>query len=141
MNMLERRRAWLPMILLLGCGAPRAPEPAVRAAMDRQVQAWNTGDIPEFMEAYAEDVCFISGEERTCGKAVVTQRYQARYPDAAAMGRLEFGQLEVLAVGKDHAWCTGRWRLVRAADTLAGGFSLLWYRTAAGWRIVRDHTY
>ncbi|MBP9080077.1 MAG: nuclear transport factor 2 family protein [Flavobacteriales bacterium] len=127
---------------LWGCSPPGSGAgQAVRTAMDRQVQAWNAGDIPGFMEAYAEEVCFISAAGRTCGKALVTKRYQARYPDAAAMGRLEFDGLEVLSAGPGHAWCTGRWHLLRTSDTLSGGFSLLWQQEAQGWRIIRDHTY
>lgn len=134
----------LYMGLALGCGTPGTGpgvEGAVHAAMDRQVLAWNQGDIPDFMAAYADSVCFISTGQRTCGKALVTARYQKRYPDAAAMGRLAFGGLEILPAGADHAWCTGTWHLYRAADTLGGGFSLLWVRAPEGWRILRDHTY
>lgn len=120
---------------------PASVDAAVRSEMDQQVQAWNRGDIPGFMQAYADDACFIGVKERTCGKAVVTGRYQRRYPDRAAMGRLAFDQLEVLEAGTDHAWCTGRWQLLREQDTLSGGFSLLWVRSPKGWRILRDHTY
>ena len=109
--------------------------------MAGQVQAWNRGDIPGFMKAYTDSVCFIGAKERTCGRAPVTARYLKRYPDRSAMGHLDFGQLEVLAIGTAHAWCTGAWRLIRSADTLAGGFSLLWVRTPSGWEILRDHSY
>lgn len=139
------RSASIPLFLLAMAGgcthADRGAGPEVRAAMDRQVQAWNAGDVAGFMVPYADSVCFISGDDRTCGKALVEQRYKVRYPDAAAMGRLDFTGLEVLPAGADHAWCTGRWRLQRADDTLSGGFSLLWQREAEGWRIIRDHTY
>jgi ketosteroid isomerase-like protein len=114
---------------------------AIRGEMDRQALAWNRGDIPGFMAAYADSICFISAKERTCGKALVTKRYMNRYPNKATMGKLEFGQLEILPAGADHAWCTGTWRLARRADTLSGGFSLFWVLTPAGWRILRDHTY
>lgn len=125
-----------------GCSnADLDADPAVHAAMDRQVQAWNAGDVAGFMVPYADTACFISGEDRTCGKVLVEGRYKVRYPDAAAMGRLSFSQLEVVPTGADHAWCTGRWRLLRADDTLSGGFSLLWQRLPDGWRIIRDHTY
>jgi ketosteroid isomerase-like protein len=114
---------------------------AVRAAMEQQVTAWNQGDIPGFMAAYADSACFITLREHTCGKEVVAARYAKAYPDRASMGRLDFNRLEVLPAGPDHAWCTGNWRLERNADTLSGGFSLLWARTPQGWRILRDHTY
>lgn len=93
------------------------------------------------MEGYADRVCFVSSKGTTCGRAAVTANYQQHYPDKAAMGDLHFGDLEILPAGADHAWCTGRWELLRQADTLGGGFSLLWQRGADGWRILRDHTY
>ena len=114
---------------------------AIRIEMDHQVHAWNTGDIPGFMEAYADNACFIGAGGRTCGKAVVTARYRQHYPDRAAMGHLLFDQLEVLEAGAEHAWCTGHWQLLRSQDTLSGGFSLFWERAPEGWRILRDHTY
>ena len=126
------------------CTAPsfsEADDTAIRAEMHKQERAWNRGDIPGFMDGYADSVCFISANERTCGKAVVTARYQKRYPDPETMGQLDFGQLEVLGAGADRAWCTGMWRLLRSSDTLSGGFSLFWMRTPQGWRILRDHTY
>jgi ketosteroid isomerase-like protein len=116
-------------------------EAAIRRVMADQEKAWDQGDIPGFMEGYAESVCFISKKGRTCGKAGVTANYLKSYPDKATMGDLLFDGLEVLPAGADHAWVTGRWRLFRAADTVGGGFSLLWEREAAGWRILRDHTY
>lgn len=125
-----------------GPGSTRYSGPeAVRAAMEEQVRAWNQGDIPGFMAAYADSACFITVREHTCGKEVVAARYAKAYPDRAAMGHLDFSRLELLPAGPDHAWCTGNWRLERSADTLSGGFSLLWARTSQGWRILRDHTY
>lgn len=114
---------------------------AIRSEMEQQEQAWNRGDIPGFMAAYSDSICFFGTAERTCGKAVVTARYEKRYPDRESMGHLDFDQVEILGAGADHAWCTGTWRLLRSSDTLSGGFSLFWMRTPVGWRILRDHTY
>jgi ketosteroid isomerase-like protein len=133
-------------LVLLGVACTAAPDrvpvdEAVRAVMAAQQVAWNNGDIPGFMEGYADTVCFISVSGTTCGREEVTRHYLSRYPDRAAMGRLHFGIGEVLPAGDAHAWSTGQWTLYREADTLGGGFTLLWVRQAEGWRIVRDHTY
>lgn len=131
-------------LLLASCGSPvfsPSDGDSIRSTMSQQEAAWNKGDIPGFMLAYDDSACFISIKERTCGKAVVTARYEKHYPDRETMGKLDFGQLEVLGAGADRAWCTGTWRLVRSQDTLSGGFSLFWVRTPVGWRILRDHTY
>ena len=116
-------------------------EAAIRQVMADQEKDWDRGDIPGFMKGYADSVCFISRKGRTCGKQAVLDHYVKSYPDKAAMGDLDFGGLEVLGAGPDHAWCTGTWELRRAQDTVGGGFSLLWAKGPNGWRIMRDHTY
>lgn len=93
------------------------------------------------MEGYIDTVCFIGGSGTTCGKEAVTANYLRRYPDRAAMGELRFTVGEVLPAGAGHAWTTGVWTLYREADTLSGGFTLLWVQGNEGWRIARDHTY
>ncbi len=128
--------------LLAGCAQPsfQADEQAIREVMAMQEKAWDSGDVRAFMVGYADSVCFIGSRGRTCGREAVTANYLRNYPDKAAMGDLSFTQLEVLSAGTDHAWCTGRWTIARA-DTVGGGFSLLWVRTSQGWRILRDHSY
>lgn len=128
--------------LLQSCGTPKDdPHTAIRQVMALQEAAWDRGDIPGFMDGYADTVCFIGRNSRTCGREAVEARYLQRYPDKAAMGDLSFGIDEVLLAGERHAWLTGSWELVRTADTLGGGFSLFWVKGPQGWRIVRDHTY
>lgn len=129
------------LLLLACCTSAPPPVEGVTAAMQEQQKAWDRGDILGFMDAYADSVCFLSPQGRTCGKRAVTANYIRRYPDTTAMGKLTFDGLEVLPAGDAHAWCTGRWHLLRQADTLSGGFSLLWERTGGQWLIVRDHTY
>lgn len=117
------------------------PDTAVRMAMAQQETAWDQGDIAGFMTFYADDICFISPKGRRCGKAEVQASYERNYPDKVSMGDLVFEVHEVLPAGREHAWCTGTWTLLRSTDTLGGGFTLLWEHGTDGWRIVRDHTY
>ncbi len=134
---------WFPMLALVAfrpVGSGDA-EVAIRQVMTDQEAAWDRGDIPGFMEGYADSVCFISKKGMTCGKAEVTANYLRTYPDKSAMGDLTFGIHEVVMAGEAHAWLTGTWELIRASDTVGGGFSLLWKKEPQGWRILRDHTY
>ncbi len=116
-------------------------EQAIRQVMVDQEAAWDRGDIDAFMAGYADTVCFIGRSGMTCGRAAVTQNYRRNYPDRQAMGDLTFGLHEVVPAGAFHAWVTGSWTLHRTADTLEGGFSLLWAKDDDGWRIVRDHSH
>lgn len=129
-------------ILLSGCSEQRGSiMGSIQEAMAAQEQAWDRGDIPGFMEAYSDTICFLSPRGKRCGKVEVQASYARNYPDKAAMGDLQFTIHEVVPAGAEHAWCTGEWKLFRAADTLGGGFSLLWTMEEQGWRITRDHTY
>ena len=131
------------IFLLFSCGerAVLSDHNTIRTVMAEQQNAWNAGDIKGFMSSYSDTICFISSKGTTCGKDGVTANYERSYPDQAAMGRLNFGINEVVPVGTENAWVTGTWALERTADTLGGGFSLLWAKEENGWRIVRDHTY
>ena len=46
-------------------------------------------------------------------------------------------------MGKDFAYVIGRWQLVRDKEgggNVSGVYSLVFRRTAIGWKIVLDHT-
>lgn len=131
------------VLLMVACtvGFSPADDAAIRQVMAEQEKAWDAGDIDAFMRGYADSICFTGRKGLTCGKSQVTENYKQSYPDRAAMGDLTFGISEVKPIAADNAWLTGTWRLVRAADTLGGGYTLLWQRTPEGWRIVRDHSY
>ncbi|MCW5898102.1 MAG: nuclear transport factor 2 family protein [Flavobacteriales bacterium] len=111
---------------------------AINAVLANQEAAWDRGDIEGFMQGYVDTVCFVSRGRMTCGREAVTANYRKNYPDGAAMGDLTFGVDEIVPAGGAHAWLTGTWRLERVADTLSGGFALLWAKGPEGWRIARD---
>lgn len=115
---------------------------AVRAVIEAQQAAWNRGDIEGFMGGYAreETTTFISGDDFTRGWQTVFERYRKRYDSPAKMGRLTFSELEFRPLSEFYIMATGRWQLAREGDAPGGRFTLIFRRTAAGWRVVHDHT-
>ena len=76
------------LFALFSC--PHSPSPpmtsvAIRAVLDKQVADWNRGDIPAFVQTYAEQCTFV-GKTVVEGRAGVEARYRKAYPNAAAMG-------------------------------------------------------
>ncbi len=67
-------------------------------------------------------------------------RYRRVYADRAAMGRLEFSDLEVDVVSGDAAIVHGRWKLYRANDEPSGLYTLIFRRIGGDWVIVSDTT-
>ena len=115
---------------------------AIIAVLTQQQDAWNRGDVDEFMKGYrnSPDLTFAGGSGITKGWQPVLERYRKTYPDRKAMGHLDFSQLEVRSLGQDSAFVLGRWHLQREADELGGIFTLIFQRFPEGWKIVHDHT-
>lgn len=120
------------------------PEDDVRAVLQKQVDAWNRGDIREFMETYDKsDTTLFVGKEVTRGHAQVLAGYIKRYPNRAAMGKTTFSGLEVNMLGPDSCWVFGKWHLERAAaagGNIGGHFTLVLRKKSGAWKIVLDHT-
>ena len=139
---MQTRLTLLPIIcnILMAALVCAAPEQPPNSATEQD--AWNRGDIDEFMNGYAQSAStvFISEDEVTRGWETVRDRYRAKYSDLAKMGTLSFSEIEVTMLSPDAAIVLGRWRLKRANDEPHGRFTLIFKRLPEGWRIVHDHT-
>lgn len=122
---------------------PPARVGEVRAVLERQVEAWNRGDLESFMEGYwrSGELTFFSGGSKMGGWDATLERYRQRYQkDGHAMGRLEFPALDVKLFGRDAALVRGEWLLKRDRESLSGLFTLVLQRVGGAWKIVHDHT-
>jgi ketosteroid isomerase-like protein len=136
------------LLLEVGHSAPPVSngptQAAIRKVLDNQVKAWNRVDIATFMQGYdnAPTTTFV-GKSVEHGYANVLARYQKSFDSKEKMGTLNFTDLEITPVDPQVAAVTGHYHLKRSA---AGGgdaqgiFSLVFKKTAAGWKIVLDHT-
>ena len=132
-----------PAQLPSGAQHPAGTEVAeVRAVLTQQQAAWNRGDIDGFMLGYwnSPQLTFAGKTGFTHGWDTVLFRYERDYPDKAAMGRLDFTELEVRQLGPDAALVLGKWHLTRIVGDVGGIFTLVFQRFPEGWRIVHDHT-
>lgn len=120
-------------------------ETAIRQVLERQQAAWNKGDIKAFMEGYdnSPDTTFVGATGVTRGYQPVLENYLKRYPTRDAMGQLTFSAIEVHMVAPGSAWVFGRFHLKRNAaggGDKSGSYTLVFKKTAAGWKAVLDHT-
>ena len=148
------RHCALALILgawLVGCGSspPRVAHfaPSDRAAitglLERQIAAWNHGDLASYMDGYARTplLVFTSGGNIRRGWQDAFNHYQARYAtDPKLMGTLAFEIDSIDPVGADGAIVLGHWELSGTAHSGRGVFTLVVERRPEGWRIVHDHT-
>jgi ketosteroid isomerase-like protein len=122
---------------------PVADRKAIVQVMDSQTQAWNTGNLDQFMQGYwqSDSLKFIGSGGITYGWQNTLDRYRKRYPDQAARGTLRFEILNVDITSKDAAFVIGRFFLTRPQQGDASGyFTLLWRKINGQWKIVVDHT-
>ena len=122
---------------------PAADRKAILQVMDAQTQAWNTGNLNQFMQGYwqSDSLKFIGSGGITYGWQNTLDRYRKRYPDQAARGNLRFEILNVDVTSKDAAFVIGRFFLTRPQQGDASGyFTLLWRKINGQWKIVVDHT-
>ena len=119
-----------------------ADRSAIAAALNAQQAAWNRGDVAVFLEGYwrSPELSFSGSSGITRGFDEVRQRYKTRYADRAAMGHLDFSELEFRFLGPDAAMVLGHWHLKREIGDVGGVFTLVWQKFPEGWKIIHDHT-
>jgi uncharacterized protein (TIGR02246 family) len=115
---------------------------AITAVLNAQQAAWNRGDVDAFLVGYwhSQELTFSGSSGVSRGWDGVLARYKKNYPDRAAMGQLDFSELEFRFLGPAAALVLGRWHLKRERDDIGGVFSLVWQRFPEGWKIIHDHT-
>jgi beta-aspartyl-peptidase (threonine type) len=129
--------------------AARAEPPAdeakaIRAVLDAQCAAWNRGDLEGYMDGYWRDaqMTFYSGNDVTRGWQPTLERYRRRYQgEGRAMGKLTFADVEAAALGGEHGYARGRWKVdFPDGKSSEGLFTLILRRVDGKWRVVHDHT-
>jgi len=117
---------------------------SVQHVLRLQQQAWNRQDLEAFMTGYwnSSELTFFSAAKVTSGWQPTLQRYRQTYQgEEKDMGRLEFSDVKIEALGKNAAFVRGRWNLTMAnGKTPHGLFTLIFRRFPDGWKIVHDHT-
>lgn len=119
-----------------------ADRTAINAVLKAQQAAWNRGDVDAFLKGYWEspELTFSGSNGVSRGYDGVLARYKKNYPDRAAMGELNFSDLEFRFLGSDAALVLGKWHLKRDVGDIGGVFSLVWQKFPEGWKIIHDHT-
>ena len=117
-------------------------EKDVRQLLTEQDAAWNRGDIEGFMKGYwlSDSLMFIGKRGITYGWQKTMENYKNRYPDTAAMGKLNFEYIEMKQLSENYFFVVGKWYLTRTIGNLNGAFTLLLRKINNTWVIVKDHS-
>jgi ketosteroid isomerase-like protein len=119
-----------------------ADEAAIRAATTASADAWNRGDLKGHVAIYVDSVTFMTRNGPRPGVAAVEQSFAATYfRDGQPKQQLRFEQVMIRRLDANAALETGRFVLSGGGEPdQSGWFTLVWVRTAAGWKAVHDHS-
>ena len=117
-------------------------EQAILKVLQTQTEAWNRGNIDEFMKGYWENdsLKFIGQSGVTYGYKATLDRYKKNYGDTAQMGKLSFDILEVKKLSSEYYFVLGKWFLKRSVGDIGGTYTLIFRKIKGKWVIVSDHT-
>jgi ketosteroid isomerase-like protein len=115
---------------------------AIQQLLQTQTEAWNKGDIDNFMVGYwnNDSLMFIGKSGLKYGYETTLKNYKKSYPDATAMGQLNFDLLKINVLSKEYAFVVGKWHLKRSIGDLDGHFTLLLKKIKKQWTVVADHS-
>jgi len=140
------------LLAMPACAASGGPTPApsdwatdetlIREAIRASAEAWNRGDLGEHLAIYVDTVTFMTADGPRPGVDAVRESFERTYfRDGRPNQNLGFEQVRVRRLGPDAALATGRFLLSGGGEPeQSGWFTLVWVRTAEGWRAVHDHT-
>lgn len=122
--------------------AQSAGEKAIRNLLRTQNEAWNRGNLEEFMHGYweSDSLMFIGKSGVTYGYQNTLKNYKRGYSDTAQMGKLSFDILQVKKLSADYYWVLGKWFLKRSVGDAGGQYTLLFRKIKGQWVIIADHS-
>jgi len=117
-------------------------EKLINKLMEQQRTAWNKGNLEGFMATYwnNDSLMFIGKSGVTYGWKNTLENYKKGYPDATAMGTLDFKIIQIQRLASKYYSVTGKWHLERSIGDLQGHFTLLLRKIKNQWHIVKDHS-
>jgi ketosteroid isomerase-like protein len=141
--------AYLAAVLVLVAGVSGNTTPGtqgtadVRKLLDKQVAAWNQGDLDGYMAGYwkSDQLSFFSNGKKTLGWQATLEHYRQRYQNNKnGMGRLTL-KVELEQLEKNLVLGRGEWSLIMPDGSTPHGLTtLVVQKLPEGWRIVHDHS-
>src|SRR5260370_36110630 len=143
-------RCWWCLLAstLAACSPPQRPpgnpQGETTATLTRSATDWNRGDLAGFMSDCARDslTSYVSAGHVQYGWQPLYDHYQRAYfGRGKTRDSLAFEEIVVRPLAHDLAFCTARFRLLRADSVTASGpFTLILEQRGGRWYILHDHT-
>ena len=114
----------------------------IQAALNASVNGWNEGSLAKHLSLYDPAVTMMTREGPRPGVAPIEESFRKTYfVGDQPKQNLRMERVAIRALSSDSALMTGRFILEGGGlAEQSGWFTLVWVRTAAGWKVVHDHT-
>ena len=112
------------------------------AALSASAESWNRADLKGHLAIYDPTVTSMGKNGPRLGVAAIESAFnEAYFKDGKPKQNLRMEQVTVRPLATDSALMTGRFVLFGGdLPEKSGWFTLIWLRTAAGWKVVHDHS-
>lgn len=119
-----------------------ADEAQIQALSQASADAWNRGDLKGHLAMYTADMTFMTRNGPRPGVEPLEKSFAERYfKDGKPKQTLSFGNRSLRRLGPDAVLETGSFKLTGGGEPdQSGWFTLVWMRTADGWRVIHDHS-
>jgi ketosteroid isomerase-like protein len=130
------------LFTVFNVSAQKSEKDLILKLLENQRQAWNKGDIKEYMQGYnqSDSLLFVGKSGPQYGWNNTLNNYKKSYPNKSAMGYLSFDIKEIKMISADHAFVLGAWHLKRGKDDPKGYFTLLVKKIKGQWKVIADHS-
>jgi ketosteroid isomerase-like protein len=110
--------------------------------LNASADAWNRGDLRGHLAIYDESVTAMTRNGPRRGIAPMEAAFSKSYfRDGKPRQQLRTEQVAIRSLSRDSALMTGRFVLSGGGEAeQSGWFTLVWLRTASGWKVVHDHS-
>lgn len=134
--------ACIALLFSLVSFAQSNDEKAIRAILAEQTEAWNRGNIDDFMKGYwnSDSLMFIGQNGVTYGYQNTLMNYKKNYSNADKMGTLTFNLVKVQRLSHEYYFVVGKWHLKRNAGDVGGHYDLIFRKIKGKWVIISDHS-
>jgi ketosteroid isomerase-like protein len=131
-------------LLLAACAAaPQASDPEqMLAALRASTEAWNRGDLRGHLAIYDKSMTAMTKGGPRPGVAELERSFMRTFfRDGKPKQQLRTEQVAIRRLSADAALMTGRFVLTGGGEPeQSGWFTLVWQRTAEGWKVIHDHS-
>jgi ketosteroid isomerase-like protein len=136
-------------LLLSGCAAvpssnviSETDRSQIQAALDASVTGWNEGSLAKHLSLYDPGVTATTRDGPRPDVLAIEESFRKTYfVGDKPKQSLRMEHVALRSLSYDSALMTGRFILEGGGlPEQSGWFTLIWVRTASGWKVVHDHT-